>query len=435
MAPPPEPENELQALLKFLYMAPVGIIQTTIVGDITLINPMAANLLMPLQPNGTLVNLFAALEHSVPDLGMMVLDHPAASGKVCTAYRFSPFHRARRHAEQKSYEITVMKIDPLTLMTVLTDVTDAVNREEQIRLGTAWYNALLADRFNHGAVGLDEDGVVMNWNAAMHALTGYTETQMVGRSCAALFGKAGGMAERLPDVLYEAGESGWTMQNDWCITAAGTSFWASYLISAAQWDIHLPARAGSDVLRQSTYVLQMRDITKYYDASSKMMHATKIDFLTGILNRRAFFDAAETELKRWWRSPRPMCLLAIDADHFKVVNDRFGHDVGDIVLKALAQGIKENVRETDVTARIGGEEFVVLLPYTALDDARDLAERIRKAAEELGIVSGDVSLHMTISIGVAQMTPECQDIGGLMKRADRSLYVAKNTGRNRVVTD
>ena len=433
---PSDPDGELQALLKFLYIAPVGIIQATLDGEITLINPMAANLLMPLQADGTLVNLFTALDQTISELKELVQNHRASSGLICKSLRLNPFYRAQRKSERQTYELTLIKVDVEILMAVLTDVTDIVKREEQISLGAAWYNALLNEQLNYGVIDLDEHGLVMTWNAEMEMLTGFSERQIIGSSCEALFSQESNFSKRLPDLLYEANQSGWTLQNDWCVTAEGRKFWSSYIISASQFsplDAQQPADNNDGLKTKSAaFVLLLRDINDHADTTTRMIHASSSDHLTGILNRRAFFDLAEIEIRRWARAPRSLCLLAIDADFFKKVNDQFGHGVGDTVLKSMAEAITACMRETDIAARIGGEEFAVLLPHTELKDACSLAERIRAAVENIAIVIEDHHLNLTVSIGVAQMSSNIKDVENLMKLADGAMYCAKNLGRNRV---
>ena len=436
MMQPNDSDGELQALLKFLYMAPVGIIQATLDGEITIINPMAANLLMPLQADGTLANLFTALDQTISELREIVANNRASSGLICKSLRLNPFYRAQRKSERQTYELTLIKVDVNTLMAVLTDVTDIVKREEQIRLGAAWYNALLNERLNYGVIDLDEHGLVLTWNAEMEELTGFSERQMIGRSCEALYSLESNFSKRLPDFLYEANQSGWTLQNDWCVTAAGQKFWSSYIISASQYS-PLDGKKTTDKkdaseAKSAAFVLLLRDINDHADTTSRMIHSSSSDHLTGILNRRAFFDLAEIEFRRWARTPRSLCLLAIDADFFKKVNDQFGHGVGDTVLKSLAAAITACMRETDVAARIGGEEFAVLLPHTELKDAHNLAERIRAAVENIAIVIDDQHLNLTVSIGIAQMSGDIEEVESLMKLADGALYRAKGLGRNRV---
>jgi diguanylate cyclase (GGDEF)-like protein/PAS domain S-box-containing protein len=425
-------EKELQSLLTFLYMAPVGVVQMTGNGGISLINPMAANLLMPLHADRTLTNLFEAIDHSLPEISSLVAEFDRPAGIICKAVRFAPFFRARRYAENKTYELTLLKVDQETLMGIVTDVTDSVMREEQIRLGSAWYNALLNDRYKHGIVGLDLNGNVLYWNDSMKELTGFSASQVVGKPLGFLFKNVDGYSNRLPDLLYDVTESGWTLQNEWCAKADGSMFWASYIISVPEINVLHAECSEFSPSRKSSYVLLIRDINQHADASEKMIHATSCDDLTGLLNRRAFFDKAETEINRWRRNKRPLCVLVIDADHFKSINDRFGHAVGDSVLKELATEIKRCVRQLDITARIGGEEFAVLLPYTNVKDAEDLAEQVRHCVANLVIKPLSLGLELTISIGVAEANETMGDIHTLIKAADGALYRAKNAGRNQV---
>jgi diguanylate cyclase (GGDEF)-like protein len=167
-------------------------------------------------------------------------------------------------------------------------------------------------------------------------------------------------------------------------------------------------------------------------AAEEARHAAVRDHLTGIGNRRALFDAAETELQRWRRMPRPLSLLLIDADHFKGINDRHGHPAGDAVLRHIAGQMLATFRQVDVVARIGGEEFAVLLPSANLGSALRVAERLRAtlAAKPAATDAGPVGC--TVSIGVAIMDDETAGVEALLKRADEALYAAKNGGRNRV---
>jgi diguanylate cyclase (GGDEF)-like protein len=156
------------------------------------------------------------------------------------------------------------------------------------------------------------------------------------------------------------------------------------------------------------------------------------DALTGAVNRRAFLERGSAELARAARSQRPTTLLALDLDHFKSVNDRYGHPGGDAVLKALVAMLKRETRVSDIVARLGGEEFAVLLPETSLEAALPVAERIRSALEALRILYGGMAISVTASIGVAQSTARIGDLEALVAAADAALYAAKIGGRNRV---
>jgi two-component system, cell cycle response regulator len=159
---------------------------------------------------------------------------------------------------------------------------------------------------------------------------------------------------------------------------------------------------------------------------SREKSAATRDPLTGLGNRRAFDAALAHELARIQRSGSPLSLIMCDIDHFKRVNDTLGHETGDLVLKELAEIIKGNCRELDVPARFGGEEFVIILPDTALEGALLAAERLR-ASVEAHVFPG--AGHVTVSLGVAQASEHPED---LVKESDQAMYAAKQSGRNRV---
>jgi diguanylate cyclase (GGDEF)-like protein len=155
-----------------------------------------------------------------------------------------------------------------------------------------------------------------------------------------------------------------------------------------------------------------------------------IDGMTGLFNRRHFLLAAEVERQRFQRHRRPLSLLMVDIDLFKSINDRFGHDVGDEVITRIAAALQRDARGTDVVARLGGEEFGLLLPDTPLEGAEILAERFRAAVSKIIVVRAAGMVSPTISIGVSEAA-HGMSVLELMKEADIALYDAKQTGRNR----
>lgn len=156
------------------------------------------------------------------------------------------------------------------------------------------------------------------------------------------------------------------------------------------------------------------------------------DPLTDLYNRRHFAEQLDTEIARALRHGRPLSLCIIDVDLFKPVNDTYGHIAGDGVLKQMSAILRSQVRREDVAARIGGEEFAVLLPETDLDGAREFAEQFRGAVAGTLFHPGGVPQHITVSVGIAQVRPERGDRSRLMQAADSALYRAKDEGRNRV---
>jgi diguanylate cyclase (GGDEF)-like protein len=179
-----------------------------------------------------------------------------------------------------------------------------------------------------------------------------------------------------------------------------------------------------------TYV----DVTDLVRHADQLDHLASTDGLTDLPNRRQFFARAEDEWNRFQRYHRPLTLLMIDVDNFKSLNDRFGHSSGDRALQHFAALCKANTRSTDLVARIGGEEFAVLLPETDLGSARELAERLRVGiAEKPFTTIGGAETVITVSIGVAQASVSMSGFTRLMKLADDALYAAKANGRNRAM--
>jgi two-component system, cell cycle response regulator len=174
------------------------------------------------------------------------------------------------------------------------------------------------------------------------------------------------------------------------------------------------------------------DVEKQYHETVYTMMIT--DGLTGIANKRYFQEALRRELARSQRHQRPLSLAVLDLDHFKKVNDTYGHLAGDAVLREVCARIRDSIRSDEVFARFGGEEFVILLPESTLEQALGFSERMRKLVADAPVVAGDASIPVTVSIGVAHTAGEMGvSMEELLARADRKLYDAKGNGRNRVV--
>jgi diguanylate cyclase (GGDEF)-like protein len=167
----------------------------------------------------------------------------------------------------------------------------------------------------------------------------------------------------------------------------------------------------------------------YHDEIYRM---TTVDGLTQVFNRRYFEDAIERELSRSRRYTRPLALVMIDIDHFKKINDGYGHLAGDAVLKDVAGVIRSRTRREDVLARYGGEEFALLLPEIDVKGATQLAEKLRKLVEKHTFTFDGETIPVTLSAGVAVVLKKSEDSQELIRRADEKLYEAKSAGRNRV---
>jgi diguanylate cyclase (GGDEF)-like protein len=168
--------------------------------------------------------------------------------------------------------------------------------------------------------------------------------------------------------------------------------------------------------------------------NQKLEHLAATDPLTGAANRRQFIQRVEAEIARARRGGAPFSLLALDLDNFKKINDSYGHQAGDEVLQCFVQKCLDAIRPCDGVARVGGEEFMVLLPQAAIEVARSIAERVRAAVASASFVSGNGrAVPVTVSVGVSGFGRDGDTIDTLLRVADERLYRAKHDGRNRVV--
>jgi diguanylate cyclase (GGDEF)-like protein len=164
----------------------------------------------------------------------------------------------------------------------------------------------------------------------------------------------------------------------------------------------------------------------------EMAEQARTDPLTGALNRRAMEEAALRETSRSIRHGHRLCMIMLDIDHFKLLNDTRGHAAGDYALQALVRTVKTMLRKQDLLARTGGEEFTILLPDTPVDAGLVAAERVRQAVEALDVPFEEASIKFTVSAGVAQLDPSQGGWENMMRRADSAMYEAKELGRNAV---
>ena len=167
--------------------------------------------------------------------------------------------------------------------------------------------------------------------------------------------------------------------------------------------------------------------------NSQLERISRVDGLTGLYNRRFWEEQFVMEFKRDKRSESPSTLIMLDIDHFKKVNDTYGHPAGDEVIKTLAGILKKATRETDIAGRYGGEEFAIILPDTPVANVEFVSERIRRLVEKCTVVYDEIDISFTISIGIAGFKQTYRDSTQWLDTADKALYKAKESGRNRVI--
>ncbi len=184
--------------------------------------------------------------------------------------------------------------------------------------------------------------------------------------------------------------------------------------------------------RDRDYLMNIAGLAAIAIHNAYLFELTTTDRMTKLKLKHFFFNTLQVRLQAWETEHEPLCLLMLDIDHFKRVNDTYGHLAGDETLKGAAALTLEELRVSDVAARYGGEEFILLLPGTERRDAFEVAERIRLRIEAAGFLSGTKLVRVTVSLGVAQYDPQIDSSPeAFVERVDRALYASKQNGRNR----
>lgn len=320
---------------------------------------------------------------------------------------------------------------PLRLPEVIARVRAQLNFRSASQSSTqqARHLRMIVEGMDEGLMLLGQDGSIQYANPASERCLGYSGAELAGRHLAALLAKPAandyaayfdrqgrnepGILERCRgtrEVLLQQPDG-----------------------SARAMDLSLSPMASSEQL----YIALLHDITHHKQSETALQRAAMADPLTGIANRRQFDACLEREWQRAIRHAKPLSLLVLDVDHFKLYNDLLGHAAGDQCLQAVASTVQAHaLRATDLAARYGGEEFVLLLPDTPYAGAAKLADSIRADVERLRVPNprSNTSDFVTVSVGAASFVPtQFDDIRALFLAADRAMYDAKAAGRNRVV--
>jgi diguanylate cyclase (GGDEF)-like protein/PAS domain S-box-containing protein len=267
----------------------------------------------------------------------------------------------------------------------------------------------------------DTSGRITYVNAAFCRTTGYTATEALGRN---------------PRFLKSGETPAETFRELWAALVAGRA-WTGELRNRKKcgelyWEEARISPVVDPTGRTSHYLAVKDDITKRKEAEAEVARLATTDSLTGVANRRRFLEQLGAELDRVKRFGDPASLLMLDVDHFKRVNDTYGHAAGDTVLQHLAELSRLRLRRIDLFGRLGGEEFAILLPGTDRAGAELLAERFRHEVAETPAQTGKGPIAVTVSIGIAELAAVDPGQDAVLARADAALYRAKEAGRNRV---
>ncbi len=228
----------------------------------------------------------------------------------------------------------------------------------------------------------------------------------------------------------------WVSPSPTAIIISNTVFFLAFDALALMANYSLEAYTRNDFLQRRVIQEQTARLEEnLVDVERRRREAeehAQIDPLTGLYNRRHFFAMLDYSCRPGWQSARELSVLLLDLDHFKHINDTYGHRVGDQVLQSTAQAMRFGIRQGDVASRHGGEEFAILLPGADLPTATAVAERLREMVERTAIPTDKGAIYITLSVGVATLSMGDADFDALLERADLALYAAKDAGRNRV---
>ncbi len=389
--------SEEEKLIEFLYAAPVGLVEINASGTISLINPHAMKHLMPLAGTRDTGNLFAMLQGCAPELRNLFDSFAAERGTVCSGHRIMvDLRRNQDGSEPKVLACTLVKLDADRAIACLSDITMQVAQERRLKQAEAWFSSLINDIHDYAVIAVTSDGVVEAVNESWTKQTGYASDTLIGRTLVDSFPSSLGdgnigMAEQLRLAVRD----GWHLNEMWHGRKDGSRYWCQRLIAV---------RVGGDG-QLDGYTLVLRDIARQpYDTDDLRRLLTQ-DHLTGAANRARFQQLFEREYRMWSENGVPLSLIMLDIDHFKLVNDAYGHVTGDLVLVRFAETIARAIRPADVLARLGGEEFAVLLPATGLAEAAEIAERLRGLVAGMRVETPKGDLSITASLGCATALP------------------------------
>lgn len=268
----------------------------------------------------------------------------------------------------------------------------------------------------------DAQGVVQHVGPGVRRVLGYEPHEIEGRTAESYYPQSSDR-DAFKAAIRDKGEvsdfPGQMVRRDGTVIDISISSHALY------------DRAGNFAGVEGIY----RDVTQRKNLERELQRLATTDVLTGMCNRRAFLECAESVYAHSRRSGEPLTLLMLDVDHFKSINDRFGHLEGDRALVAFAQAVKQQLRASDVVGRLGGEEFGVLLPLTTLPEGLEVATRILESVRALRLTDEAGNTYcITASLGLGAFRPSDRSLRDMLDRADQALYHAKHAGRDQVAS-
>lgn len=416
-----ELEAENAGLLQFLYACPSGLIEFAGDGRVGMINPAAMGLLLPIAGRPFVVNVLDVMAGCAPELRNMIMAFDPGHGTVCDGHRVV----TGRGERATVLSCCIVKVSADRYIATLADVTQQAARERRLKQAETWFASLLDGIDDVAVLSLDADGQIDGVTPSATRQTGFAATELLGQPFEAF--DRPDPASQMPspgEAIAIARRDGWHLHEGWHARADGGRYWCQRLIAFRE--------AAEDAA--ASYTLVLRAVTRQGRDTAELRRLLTRDHLTGAGNRAHFFEAADRQLARSARDGGSTAVIVLDVDHFKRVNDGHGHAAGDAVLREVVRRCEAALRPEDLLARLGGEEFVALLPGASIAGAVEAAERLRAALAHAPVDVGGVSLAITASFGCSAFDPaEPASVAGLLARADEALYRAKRAGRDRVM--
>ncbi len=303
----------------------------------------------------------------------------------------------------------------------LSDFSPA-RHESLVRTDPARYAELVRNVSAYGIYMVDGQGLIRSWNRGAANITGYAERDVLDQPYQKLFADIGLRESQPQKTLTYARTHGHCSDDQTRRKRSGEEFIAHMTLDAVR-------SATGEII---SYIEVFHDITEQKRREDRLYQRATRDALTGLFNRGHFTEMATLEIERARRFAEPLSVALLDIDHFKKINDTYGHDVGDKAIVALAQTAAKNIRKIDFIGRIGGEEFAIVLPRCNKEPGVESMQRLRLCIADQRVHVLEKDIHFTVSIGVATLRSTTKDLAELLRNADAALYKAKREGRNRV---
>jgi diguanylate cyclase (GGDEF)-like protein/PAS domain S-box-containing protein len=414
-------EQQVDELLQLISLAPVAIIKLAPEGEIQMLNPMAVQLLrrIGLDPDSLSgVEILDALSPGLSDIWA------TSSGEVGLVSSSIHSDFLLVDGSRLNLLLRIVRPDGQCAVISIHDVTMSAEHERELERCRQQLSVVLERLEGYCVAMLNRDGSLAEWNTSIGRMLGSNTQRLVGAPFRTLLCPSK-EAEQFPFFknIEDAVLSNGAFRGEAPVRREmGKEIWGEFSLT--------PTVGGDGIT--SGYVVVIRDASARHDTQQQLLDDAMTDPLTGLLNRRGLALRLESLSHAPLSAETLASWIMLDIDHFKSVNDTYGHDIGDVVLRQIALLLKAHAREGDIVVRLGGEEFVVILPGASLSAAVAAAERFRSRLEALEFTTGSQTLHVTASFGVCAQTRELLWSAAL-RAADKALYKAKACGRNKVI--